>query len=157
MRERLGLFVGALWIHPLTRYQTYRAASRFYSSLIAGDYAQAFDHLAYYDRYSDLPPDMAQTEAKAIWIERVDALREAGIYLVDMEALEIHFDDGYPVGTARVTVMNREKVVTVLQQIHFVQRAGVWMVQGVLTDPDERVEAIAQIDRVISGLVKPIN
>jgi len=152
-----GLLVAAFWLHPLTRYQTYHAASRFYDALIKGDYAQAFDHLAYYDRYSDLMPEISRTEAKSIWTERVDALREAEVYLVDMAALEVHFDDGYPVGTARVTVMDRGEAVTVVQQIHFVERAGSWMVQEVSPDPDVSAAAITQISQAISGLVKPIN
>ncbi|MBN2003402.1 MAG: hypothetical protein JXA21_08610 [Anaerolineae bacterium] len=151
-----GLLIGALWTHPITRYRTQRAASRFYSSLITGDYARAFDNLAYYDRYSDLAPEISHAAAKTIWIERVDALREAQIYLVDMEGLEVHFDDGYPVGTARVVVMDRGEVITAVQRIHFVERAGVWKVQTVSTDQDQGVVAIARINKAISGLVKPL-
>lgn len=151
-----GLLIGALWTHPIARYQTHRAASRFYDSLIEGDYALAFDNLAYYDHYSDLAADISRASAKAIWIDRVESLREAEVYLVEVEALEIHFDDGYPVATARVMVMDRGDVVTAVQQIHFVERAGVWMVQGVSTGPDEGAEAVARLNRAISGLVEPV-
>ncbi len=152
----VGLFASGFLIHPVVRYQTHRTARHFYEALTAGDYALAFEQLAYYDHYSDLAPSISKAMARELWIERLAALQEAEVYLVDMASLEIYFDDGYPVGKAYVTIMDHGTAVTAVQQIHFAERAGTWLVQNFSTNSDTSTESIAYIDQGLSGLITPV-
>ncbi len=147
------LFTGVVGRPLRRRYRAQRSATRFYNSLIEGHYPLAFEHLAYYDRYADVAPDLPPAVAEELWTERVKALREEGVYLAEVNDLEIRLDDGYPIGAAEVTIVDQGIVVTAVQRIHFVARAGEWKIQNVSLLPGTHPTIVSKLNRALSGLI----
>ena len=138
----------AVTVKPITRYQTHRAATMYYGHLAAGEFEKAFEYVAYYDRYSDLKPEVPYEDAKQIWVNRVSKMKENGIYLSKVEKIKVFIDDGYPMGTAYVIIVNKGIENSATQHIHFVNFGG-WKVQSVRSTSG----GLPEFDKTISGYI----
>ena len=149
-----GLAVLALFfftVLPFTRYQAHSAAQTFYADLAEGDFEDTFNHVGYYDRYSDRPPEIEFDDARQQWVNRVQALRDRDIYFVDVKKITVRLEDAYPLGQALVSVTINGVSRDVVQDIHFspVFPTG-WKVQGV----ESRNSAFNEFDTAVSGHVE---
>lgn len=141
----------AITVKPITRYQTHRAASMYYRHLATGEFEKAFEYVAYYDRCSDLEPEVPYEDAQRIWVSRVNEMRENGLYLAEAERIQVLIDDGYPIGKAYVTIVDNGMKQSMTQDVRFVRLFGKWRVQGVRSAYDELTKSIAILDEAISG------
>jgi hypothetical protein len=145
----LLLFNAIIRLAP--RYQTKQSAQMYYQHLISGEFENAFIYVAYFDEFSDLEPESSYEEAEYIWVKRVQALKNQGVYLVGVERIEIFFDDCYPMGTVDVIIVENAISKHVTQRIHFAPQEG-WKVQRVTSMPGTS-SATAILDDAISGKI----
>ncbi|NBD34521.1 MAG: hypothetical protein GVY30_00815 [Chloroflexi bacterium] len=144
------LAITVIIVKPITRYQTHRAASMYYRHLAAGEFEKSFEYVAYYDRYSDREPQVSYEDARQIWVSRVKEMRRNGLYLTEMERIQILIDDGYPIGKVDATIFDNGAEKSVTQDVHFMRRFGKWRIQGVRSY-DELGEPIFALDEAIGG------
>jgi len=153
----LTLTITIVTTQPITRYQAHRAASTYYKHLSTGDFEEAFQYLAYYDQYSDRPPEVSSEDAKKIWVSRAEEVRTAGLYVVEAESIQICTDDGYPMGKAQVTIVDHGIERSVIQDVHFARLSGAWKVQAVRTSHDGASISIAVLDEALSGHIPQVS
>lgn len=144
------LAITAVIVKPITRYQTHRAALMYYRHLAAGEFEKSFEYVAYYDSYSDREPQISYEDARQIWVSRVKELKKNGLYLIEMERIQILIDDGYPIGKVDVTILANGTEKSVTQDVHFMRLCGKWGVQSVRSY-DEWGEPIVALDEAIGG------
>jgi hypothetical protein len=128
--------------------QAWQAAQHFYSHLAADDFESAFDYVAYYDKYSDVPPEMPEEKAQHVWVNRVSRMAVEGIYLSRVKRIKVLLDDGSPKGRAYVTIWDQGVEREIVQDVHFA-KPGTWKVQDVASMSGE----LSEFSQAISGMV----
>ena len=103
-------FLGTALIPGIVdEFQAESAAKGVFDQLAKQNYGKAFENIYFYDEASDLEPKITYDDAKSIWIKRVKALSEKGIFVVDYKNLSVKLDDSYPVGTVDLVFMENGK------------------------------------------------
>jgi hypothetical protein len=85
----LGLLALAFLPSIIEKNQSRNAAKGVLENVKNQNYEEAFEHVYFFDRASDLKPEISYKDAKKEWIDRLTDLREQGIYLVDYHQLFI--------------------------------------------------------------------
>jgi hypothetical protein len=134
----------------LSKIQTYQAANTFLTHMTAGEFNQAFDQLAYFDKASDLEPVITYDDAKLLWVKRVNSLFKEGTYIQTYDNLRTWTDDTYPNGEVRLTVVENGAEKTFLINIHFSKQKSKWKVQSLHGYENGK---IAELEKAISGYV----
>jgi hypothetical protein len=108
----LGLLSFAFLPGLIDQTQSKNAAKNVLENVIEQNYDKAFESIYFFDRESDVEPTISYEEAKKEWIQRVTALKNEGIYLVDFKRLQVRLDDTYPTGTVDLVIMEdgKEKI-----------------------------------------------
>jgi hypothetical protein len=101
----LGLLSFAFLPGLIDQTQSKNAAKNVLENVIEQNYEKAFESIYFFDRESDVEPTISYKDAKKEWIQRVTALRDEGIYLVDYKRLQVQLDDTYPTGTVDLVIM----------------------------------------------------
>ncbi|WP_175987360.1 hypothetical protein [Bacillus sp. Marseille-Q1617] len=123
----LGLLALVFIPDVIDKYQSRSAAEGVLENVINQNYNEAFDHVYFFDRASDLEPEISFENAKKEWTDRLTGLRERGIYLVDYKRLRIYLDDQYPEGKVDLVFMeNGEKKVKKDVGLWFASREDKW-------------------------------
>jgi hypothetical protein len=122
--------VGAVFVPGIIdETQAKSAAKGVLGHAIDQNYEEAFESVYFYDVASDLRPTISYDDAKEKWINRVKALKEKGIYVVDYKGLSVRLDDTYPVGRVDLIIMeNGEEKIKEDVSLWFAQGEGSWKV-----------------------------
>lgn len=110
-------------------YNTSRVADSFFRSLVNNDFGSAFRYVAYFDEFSDLPPNISYKNAEKLWIRRVNELKQSKTYVKSYSDVWTYIDDGYPRGSATITVVANGRDDTYRASIHFARLHGEWKIQ----------------------------
>jgi hypothetical protein len=123
----LGLLALAFLPGVIDENQSRNAAKGVLENVINQNYEEAFEHVYFFDRASDLEPEISYKDAKKEWIDRLTDLREQGIYLLDYHHLRVHLDDHYPIGYVDLVFMeNGEKKMKEDVGLWFAPRENKW-------------------------------
>lgn len=126
-----------------------QVAENYYNSIVTGDFADAFVNVAYYTRSSNPKPSISYHLVEERWVQRVQALKVEGTYIVDVESIKVYTDDGYPMGVARLVIHENGVEKTIDQIIHFnrMEERGPWKIRAL----DSENSSLQELDEVLSG------
>ncbi len=122
----------------------------FLEDLQNGDFESAFDNVAYFDESSDLPPKILYDNAKSIWIKRVKAQKEEGTYLKDYKDVKVWTDDGYPMATAKIILMENGTEKTYKVAFALFRFNEKWSVQNIYASSEQ-----TEYEKAICGYITP--
>lgn len=123
----------------------------YLDALKQSKYEEAFERIAYYDEYSDIPPKMDYESAKEIWTLRVERLKNEGIWLKDYHSIRVWKDDTYPMSEATIIVTEGKKDRIYNVSIHLAKFNGQWKIQSIFSMEQN------QFEKTVSGYVGSSN
>ncbi len=134
----------------LSVFQTRQVAGEFLNNLAEQDFANAFEQVAFFDKSSDLEPQISYDEAKEIWLNRVEKLQQEGTYIVSFHDLNTWTDDTYPKGEVQIQVAESNNTQSYRASIHFFKQKGKWMVQSINIEGNNKQ---VSLEKALSGFV----
>jgi hypothetical protein len=146
----IGVLVGIFGGSFMDGRRSQASAKKFFKSLAQQNYEQAFEYVHYYDVSSDLTPQISYNRAKSIWIDRVKALKDKGIYVKGYKDLSVRLDDTYPVGTVSLIIVEEGQEKIVNMNIWFSSTLEKWKVGSLY----EKVSPETEIEKAISGYIE---
>jgi hypothetical protein len=128
------LFGQNLWI----QFQSNHQAGRFLKDFTDRNFEDAFNRLYFYDKAFDEDVSIPEVMAKKSWISRNIQLTKAGTYIKSYDGLEIQVDDGWPMGTVNLVMVENGKE-TVYKNVHisFTKADGRWKIGKLQTMKDK--------------------
>jgi hypothetical protein len=145
----IGALVGIFGGSFLDGRKAQASAKRFLKNLVQENYEKAFEYVHYYDDASDLPPQISNSRAKSIWIDRVKSLKDKGTYIKGYRDLNIRLDDSYPVGTVTLIVIEQGQEKAVNMDIWFGSFNGEWKVGNLYKNSSSQTD----LEKAISGYI----
>jgi hypothetical protein len=132
-RIGIGIFIvimGVIFIpNMVLRFSVEQAVTGLLDNVIDSNYEEAFEHVFYFDRATDLKPTITFEEAKEQWITRVKNLKDQGVYIKDYRNLKVWEDDGATKGTVSLVIIkNGEKITRESVHLWFSKQNGDWKV-----------------------------
>ncbi len=134
--------------------QAEKSIRSFFNHLTAERYEDAFKHVAYFDKYSDVRPAIPYDRAEKEWMARVKSLKEKGQYVQGLQNVTMSDNDGFPVASLSLIVVEDGKQKNIDSGVNLIRRGFMWKivsfvpVNGV---QDEVIKAISgdfrEIDR----------
>lgn len=86
----------------------------------------------------DKEPRLSYQEAKDIWINRnIEMKKQNEIQILDYSNLHIWDDDGYPSGSATLTILDRGKKAKVYTSFGYIRREGEWKITNISAREDD--------------------
>lgn len=95
----LIFFIGFHFKQQLTAIKASLIATKLLDNTVSGNYAAAFKNIYYYNGPYDYNRTIEFDDAKHIWIDRLKAMKDKGIYLSSYSNLRTSFNDGSVYGS----------------------------------------------------------
>lgn len=147
------IFIGAVFIifTLIDQIRIRATIDDYFDALKRNKFEEAFKKVAYFDKYSDVPPVIDYESAKEIWTNRVEGLVDEGILLKNYHSIRVWKDDGYPRGEATIVLLEGEQGIKKYNvSIHLVKFDGHWKVQSIYSSADQN-----RFEQAVSGYVEP--
>lgn len=105
----LIVFSFLLGPHLWVKFQANQQATQFLKQAARQDYEKAFDHVYFYNGAYDEDVTIPENIARSSWVSRNNKLFIEGTYLKAFDNLRIRMDDGWPIGTVDIVMMEKGK------------------------------------------------
>ncbi|MDF2684901.1 MAG: hypothetical protein K0S55_82 [Clostridia bacterium] len=129
-------------------FSTSLKVNSFLNAIIKEDYEGAFNNLYYYDKATDIPPEISEAEAKQIWVERMEKLKVKGVFLESFNNLKLHTDDSYMQGTVVITISENGAPRSYETTLFLAKSSNSWKIGGISTE-----ELLTEFENAVSGYI----
>jgi hypothetical protein len=109
--------------------QANHQAGRFLKDFTDKKFDHAFNRLYFFDGNYDGDVSISEATAKRNWVTRNTKMMNSGTYILSYNGLHIRMNDGWPVGTVNLVMMeNGKKKIYKDVHIAFSKKDGTWKI-----------------------------
>lgn len=141
------LFVILLSSNTISAIKINCSIKSFFNEVRNNNYKKAFEKVAYYNMYSDQLSVTDYKTAENIWTNKIDKIKNNGIFLYDYKNIRVWYDDGYPRGTADIFLKEQNIIKLYNVKIYLKQTDGHWKITDIYFPCDHLYE------KAISGKI----